>query len=107
MTRPIRTTRRASVELTAEVQWYQKQRPGLGVEFLDVVVTALNQVANHPGRSRTVSEAQPPGLDASVAAGKIGSTFQDKFAAWALGPGRGQEAVALKSFSFVVERDPG
>jgi len=48
VTRPIRTARPASEELTAAVRWYEEQRSGLGAEFFDAVLETLARIAEHP-----------------------------------------------------------
>lgn len=48
MIRPIRTTKPASEELTAAVQWYERQRAGLGGEFFDAILGAMNRVSEMP-----------------------------------------------------------
>jgi len=53
VTRPVRTARLASEELAAAVRWYETQRPGLGVDFFDAVVEALDRIAAHPEAGAT------------------------------------------------------
>ena len=48
MIRPIRTAKPASEELTATVQWYERQRPGLGGEFFDAILGTINRVSETP-----------------------------------------------------------
>ena len=48
MTRPIRTAKPASEELTAAVQWYERQRPGLGGEFFDALLGTIDRLAEIP-----------------------------------------------------------
>lgn len=45
MIRPIRTAKPASEELTAAVQWYERQRPGLGVEFFDAILGTIDRIS--------------------------------------------------------------
>jgi plasmid stabilization system protein ParE len=44
----LRTLRPASEELSAAVGWYQSQQPGLGADFYDAVVRAVDRVQEHP-----------------------------------------------------------
>jgi plasmid stabilization system protein ParE len=46
--RPIRTAQPASEELTAAVQWYERQRPGLGVEFFDAILGTIDRISETP-----------------------------------------------------------
>ncbi len=39
MTGQILTEREAAAELEAAAEWYEKKRPGLGLEFLEEAVT--------------------------------------------------------------------
>ena len=48
MNRPIRTAQPASEELTAAVQWYERQRPGLGGEFFDAILGTIDRISDTP-----------------------------------------------------------
>ena len=60
MIRPIRTAKPASEELTAAVQWYERQRPGLGAEFFDATLRAIDRISETPdaGTSFTTLDAR-------------------------------------------------
>jgi plasmid stabilization system protein ParE len=46
--RPIRTAKPASEELTAAVQWYERQRPGLGGELFDAILGTIDRISETP-----------------------------------------------------------
>jgi plasmid stabilization system protein ParE len=46
--RPIRTAKPASEELTAAVQWYERQRAGLGREFFDAILGTIDRISETP-----------------------------------------------------------
>jgi toxin ParE1/3/4 len=46
--RPIRTAKPASEELTAAVQWYERQRLGLGGEFFDAIRGTIDRISETP-----------------------------------------------------------
>lgn len=48
VTRPVRTKPEASDELNEATLWYDRQRVGLGSEFLDAVDVALAHIARWP-----------------------------------------------------------
>jgi toxin ParE1/3/4 len=48
MTGPIRFDHEASDELEAAVLWYERQRPGLGEEFLQSVDEAIHRIQAFP-----------------------------------------------------------
>ena len=48
MTPLFRTAKPASAELRAAVQWYERQRGGLGAEFLAAVVSSLESIRSYP-----------------------------------------------------------
>lgn len=45
---PIQIAKPASEEFEAAIRWYQKRRDGLGAEFYDTTVAALELIATHP-----------------------------------------------------------
>ncbi len=44
----VRTAQPASDELTEAVRWYEKQRSGLGGDFLDAVAATLSLIESKP-----------------------------------------------------------
>ncbi len=46
--RRVRIQRRAQAHLHAAYDWYERQRPGLGREFLDAVDACLARIAENP-----------------------------------------------------------
>ena len=54
MSRPFRTEPEASNELEEAVVWYENQRPGLGVEFLEAIDTALDRILRWPQAAQRV-----------------------------------------------------
>ena len=48
MNRPFRLEPEASAELEEASVWYESQRPGLGIEFLEAVDAALDRIARWP-----------------------------------------------------------
>ena len=48
MIRPIRTAQPASDELTEAVGWYERQRAGLGGEFFEAILEALDRISEAP-----------------------------------------------------------
>ena len=63
MTRRFRPEAEASAELEDAAVWYNAQRPGLGLEFVEAVDAALAQIAAWPAIGRPV-----PGLPEDVPA---------------------------------------
>ena len=59
MTRFFRTEPEASAELEAAAVWYDKQRSGLGTEFLEAVDAALNRIARWPNAAPRVPGVAP------------------------------------------------
>ncbi len=51
---PIQIATPASEELEAAIRWYEQRRQGLGAEFYDAIVAALELIGAHPeiGTSR-------------------------------------------------------
>ena len=49
----------ASAELEDAAVWYNGQRPGLGVEFVEAVEAALEQIARWPNIGRVVPGVPP------------------------------------------------
>lgn len=54
MTLPLRFLPEARDEFDAAVDWYEQQRPGLGVAFLDRVREVLMRIADNPRMHGTV-----------------------------------------------------
>ena len=54
MTRTFRPESEASAELEDAALWYERQRPGLGLEFVQAVDLALDQIAEWPQIGRRV-----------------------------------------------------
>ena len=48
MTLPVRFIEAASEELRAAVVWYETRRRGLGAEFFDAIVAALDLIESQP-----------------------------------------------------------
>ena len=48
MTKAVRLTEEAEIELAAAAEWYELQRSGLGHEFLDQVAAALDAIRSGP-----------------------------------------------------------
>ncbi len=44
----LRYTNRAKNDLVSAFEWYEKQRRGLGFEFLDCIEIALKEISNFP-----------------------------------------------------------
>ena len=65
MSRPFRPEPEASAELEHAALWYERQRPGLGVEFLDAIDTTLDRIARWPQAAPRVT-----GVPADVPARK-------------------------------------
>ena len=65
MNRPFRTEPEATDELEKAVDWYESQRPGLGVECLEAIDVTLDRVARWPQAAQSV-----PGVSADVPARK-------------------------------------
>ena len=63
MNRLFLTEAEASAELEEAVAWYERQRPGLGAEFLEAVGVTLDQIARWPRAAQPV-----PGVAADVQA---------------------------------------
>ena len=55
MTRAFRPEPEASAELEDAAVWYDSQRPGLGLEFVQAVDAALERIAQWPQIGRLVS----------------------------------------------------
>lgn len=53
--KPVQYGAPASDELSAAVRWYEARRPGLGADFYDSVVRAIDLIRTHPdvGTPRT------------------------------------------------------
>ena len=47
--RPVRIQPNAQSHLRGAFDWYERQRPGLGREFLNAVEECLQQIAENPG----------------------------------------------------------
>lgn len=45
---PFQISAPASEEFTAAIRWYETRRPGLGSEFYDAVVRAIDVIRTHP-----------------------------------------------------------
>lgn len=56
MTLRFRTARTASAELRAAVQWYEKQRAGLGAELLVAIVSSLESIRTYPDSGAPMSD---------------------------------------------------
>jgi toxin ParE1/3/4 len=65
MNRTFRTEPEASAELEQAALWYERQRPGLGVEFLEAIDAALDRITCWPQAARRV-----PGISKDVPARK-------------------------------------
>lgn len=63
MTRRIRIESAAREELSAAIDWYEEQRPGLGCELLDSVDDAIGRFLDNPGIGTRVPGC-PPDLPA-------------------------------------------
>jgi plasmid stabilization system protein ParE len=48
MTQPVRLRKEAERDLVMAASWYEEQRAGLGYEFLDRALSALQTIAEHP-----------------------------------------------------------
>ena len=59
MNRRFRIEPEASAELEEAAIWYEHQRPGLGVEFLEAIDTALEQIAKWPQAAQRVAGVAP------------------------------------------------
>jgi plasmid stabilization system protein ParE len=46
----------AAADVEAAYVWYEKQRPGLGAEFLDAVQSTLGMIREHPAAAPVVHE---------------------------------------------------
>lgn len=46
--KPFRFSTPASAELAEAVRWYEKRRAGLGADFYDAVVRAIELIRTHP-----------------------------------------------------------
>lgn len=57
--KPFQISAPATAELTAAVSWYEAKRSGLGGEFYDTVVDAIELIRRHPdiGTLRTSHRA--------------------------------------------------
>lgn len=65
MNRVFRTEAEASAELEQAALWYEHQRPGLGVEFLNAIDATLDRIIRWPQAARPV-----PGISSDVPARK-------------------------------------
>jgi plasmid stabilization system protein ParE len=65
MNRTFRTEPEASAELEQAALWYERQRPGLGVEFLEAIDATLDRITRWPQAARRV-----PGVSKDVPARK-------------------------------------
>jgi toxin ParE1/3/4 len=65
MNRTFRTEPEASTELEQAALWYERQRPGLGVEFLEAIDTTLDRITRWPQAARRI-----PGVSNDVPARK-------------------------------------
>ena len=65
MNRPFRIEPEASAELEQAAVWYEHQRSGLGVEFLEAIDTALDRIVRWPQAAQRV-----PGVATDVPARK-------------------------------------
>lgn len=50
MSRPVVFRRIAEAEFAAAVEWYENERPGLGIRFKGEVLALLDVIARHPDR---------------------------------------------------------
>ena len=66
MTPRFRPEAEASAELEDAAVWYNRQRPGLGLEFVEAIDAALAQIAAWPSIGRPV-----PGLPLDVPARRL------------------------------------
>lgn len=48
--RPVRIQPRAQAHTTEAYDWYEQQRPGLGLQFLNAVEACLQAIAQNPGQ---------------------------------------------------------
>lgn len=48
MSLPVRLLPEAKAEFDAAADWYEQQRPGLGVDFIARVRVVLNRIGTHP-----------------------------------------------------------
>lgn len=62
MTLPIQLSAAAAAELDNAATWYDEQRAGLGVEFMDAVDEALDTLAEWPHSGASVEDV-PPDLE--------------------------------------------
>jgi plasmid stabilization system protein ParE len=65
MNRTFRTESEASAELEQAALWYERQRPGLGVEFLEAIDATLDRITRWPQAASLV-----PGVSKDVPARK-------------------------------------
>ena len=63
MNRIFQTEPEASAELEQAALWYDRQRPGLGVEFLNAIDATLDRISRWPQAGRRV-----PGVSSDVPA---------------------------------------
>lgn len=61
MGKPLRIDPEAEEEIAAGIDWYERQRPGLGGEFLDAISASLRSLAD-PGPECTPARGVPPDL---------------------------------------------
>lgn len=59
MSKPVRVDAPAKRELTAAAQWYERQREGLGQEFLEAVEDALHRLHDQQDLGGPVPEVDP------------------------------------------------
>lgn len=50
MGRPLRIQPRAQSHITKAYDWYEQQRTGLGLEFLNAIEACLKRIAENPGQ---------------------------------------------------------
>ena len=46
--KPFQFSKPASVELTAAIRWYERQRTGLGGDLFDAIVATIDLIRTHP-----------------------------------------------------------
>lgn len=59
MARPIRIEPEAQAELDEAAVWYEAQRSGLGVEFLDAAEAAIRRLTSTPHTATPVPDVPP------------------------------------------------
>jgi plasmid stabilization system protein ParE len=66
MARRFRIDRRATEEFDAATDWYEARRAGLGLEFIDSIETAVQQILEKPGVGGPV-----PGVDSKLSVRRL------------------------------------